>query len=106
MKFQHIRMRRRRTLTEADPGYLANLIALGSVERALLLDGHWKIRLSVFRKPFTIRTIIITVRPVTAFLGKLRGSGKMSRRGLMAWQRCYSTSETFYDPPKPLNGSR
>lgn len=31
-------------LTNADPGYLANLLALSTVERARLLDGNWKIR--------------------------------------------------------------
>jgi predicted phage terminase large subunit-like protein len=31
-------------LMAADPGYLANLMALGAVERARLLDGNWKIR--------------------------------------------------------------
>jgi predicted phage terminase large subunit-like protein len=31
-------------LTRADPGYLANLLALPTVERARLLDGNWKIR--------------------------------------------------------------
>jgi len=28
----------------ADPGYLANLMALSAVERARLLGGNWKIR--------------------------------------------------------------
>lgn len=31
-------------LMQADPGYLANLMALGAVERARLLGGNWKIR--------------------------------------------------------------
>ncbi len=31
-------------LTSADPGYLANLLALPAVERARLLDGDWKVR--------------------------------------------------------------
>ena len=31
-------------LTTADPGYLANLLALPAVERARLLDGNWKVR--------------------------------------------------------------
>ena len=31
-------------LTSADPGYLANLLALPAVERARLLDGNWKVR--------------------------------------------------------------
>lgn len=31
-------------LMRADPGYLANLMALGAVERARLLGGNWKIR--------------------------------------------------------------
>lgn len=31
-------------LMAADPGYLANLMALGAVERARLLGGNWKIR--------------------------------------------------------------
>lgn len=31
-------------LTTADPGYLANLLALPTVERARLLDGNWKVR--------------------------------------------------------------
>lgn len=31
-------------LMQADPGYLANLMALGMVERARLLGGNWKIR--------------------------------------------------------------
>lgn len=31
-------------LTRADPGYLANLMALPPVERARLLDGNWKVR--------------------------------------------------------------
>lgn len=31
-------------LMEADPGYLANLMALSRVERARLLHGNWKIR--------------------------------------------------------------
>ena len=31
-------------LTRADPGYLANLLALPAVERARLLDGNWKVR--------------------------------------------------------------
>lgn len=31
-------------LLEKDPGYLANLKALGRVERGRLLDGNWKIR--------------------------------------------------------------
>ena len=31
-------------LTRADPGYLANLMALPAVERARLLDGNWKVR--------------------------------------------------------------
>ena len=31
-------------LTAADPGYLANLLALPAVERARLLDGNWKVR--------------------------------------------------------------
>ncbi|KAG1240924.1 hypothetical protein G6F68_017188 [Rhizopus microsporus] len=29
---------------EADPGYLANLMALGRVERERLLGGNWKVR--------------------------------------------------------------
>ena len=33
-----------RILTEADPGYRANLMALGLVERERLLGGNWKIR--------------------------------------------------------------
>jgi predicted phage terminase large subunit-like protein len=33
-----------RKLTEADPGYLANLLALPKVERERLLAGNWKIR--------------------------------------------------------------
>jgi predicted phage terminase large subunit-like protein len=32
------------TLVKADPGYLADLMALGAVERARLLGGNWKIR--------------------------------------------------------------
>ena len=31
-------------LTRADPGYLANLLALPAVERARLLDGNWTVR--------------------------------------------------------------
>ncbi|MFP5513411.1 MAG: terminase large subunit domain-containing protein [Alphaproteobacteria bacterium] len=31
-------------LMEADPGYLANLQALGKAERGRLLDGNWKVR--------------------------------------------------------------
>jgi predicted phage terminase large subunit-like protein len=31
-------------LTAADPGYLANLLALPEVERARLLDGNWRVR--------------------------------------------------------------
>jgi predicted phage terminase large subunit-like protein len=31
-------------LMAADPGYLANLMALGAVERARLLGGNWKVR--------------------------------------------------------------
>jgi predicted phage terminase large subunit-like protein len=31
-------------LMKADPGYLANLMALGAVERARLLGGNWRIR--------------------------------------------------------------
>ena len=31
-------------LMRADPGYLANLLALPAVERARLLDGNWKVR--------------------------------------------------------------
>ena len=31
-------------LTAADPGYLANLLALPAVERARLLDGNWRVR--------------------------------------------------------------
>ena len=33
-------------LTSADPGYLANLLALPALERARLLDGNWKVRAS------------------------------------------------------------
>ena len=33
-----------RILTEADPGYRANLMALSTVERERLLNGNWKIR--------------------------------------------------------------
>jgi len=42
-------------LTEADPGYKANLYALSSVERKRLLGGNWKIRASgglKFKKEF------------------------------------------------------
>lgn len=33
-----------KALMEADPAYMANLLSLGLVERARLLDGNWKIR--------------------------------------------------------------
>ncbi len=33
-------------LMQADPGYLANLLALPPVERGRLLDGNWKVRAS------------------------------------------------------------
>lgn len=41
-----------RKLMATDPGYLANLQALGKAERARLLDGNWKIRQEggVFRR--------------------------------------------------------
>lgn len=34
------------TLTQADPGYLANLLAMPLVDRERLLEGNWKIRLT------------------------------------------------------------
>ncbi|MHB8284425.1 MAG: phage terminase large subunit [Caulobacteraceae bacterium] len=42
--FVPARLSDNQALTRADPGYLANLLALPSVERARLLDGNWKIR--------------------------------------------------------------
>jgi predicted phage terminase large subunit-like protein len=38
------RLQDNRALMEADPSYLANLMALDDVSRARLLDGNWKVR--------------------------------------------------------------
>lgn len=38
------RLQDNKILMEADPGYLANLMALGRVERERLLGGNWKVR--------------------------------------------------------------
>lgn len=35
-----------KALMQADPGYVANLMALDTVERARLMDGNWKVRKS------------------------------------------------------------
>jgi hypothetical protein len=52
-------------LMEADPGYLANLMALDQVQRERLLDGNWKVRKRVdgmFQKGWLK---FIDVRPAT-----------------------------------------
>ncbi len=44
LTFVSARLADNTALTAADPGYLANLLALPEVERARLLDGNWRVR--------------------------------------------------------------
>ena len=44
LTFVPVRLADNAVLAAADPGYLANLMALPAVERARLLDGNWKVR--------------------------------------------------------------
>jgi phage terminase large subunit-like protein len=66
-------------LMEADPGYLANLMAQDDVQRSRLLDGNWKIRKAVngiFRKEWLRFT---DIRPGTLnvyIMGDPAGSKK------------------------------
>lgn len=94
-----------KALTSADPGYVANLLALPLVERERLLNGNWKIRLTG-QQFFSLASLLENGRPIPmpphcdsvfAILDTALKSGKQHDGTAVVW-----AAKNSFDASQPI----
>lgn len=92
-------------LTSADPGYVANLLALPQVERERLLNGNWKIRLTGTQF-FSLASLLENGKPIPiprhcdsvfAILDTALKSGKQHDGTAVVW-----AAKNSFDQSQPV----